>query len=112
MMEGNLLSGVQHVNMHLTEGMARGCVHETDHLQVMRIRLAPGEALPHHRSNAQVLLVPLGGTISLETPVGGGTIGVGEALSLPYDTPMDVSNAGEDTAVFLVIKTPHPKTFK
>lgn len=106
------MSVVQRVNFQMTDGMARGCVHETDHLQVMRIRLAKGEALPHHRSNAYVLLVPLTGTIRLETPVGGDVIGLGDALSVPYDTPMDVSNAGEDTAVFLVVKSPHPKTFK
>lgn len=106
------MSSIQHVDFKMTEGMARGCVHETEHLQVMRIRLAAGEALPHHRSNANVLLVPLDGVIRLETPDGGGVIGLGEALSVPYDMPMDVSNAGEDTAVFLVVKTPHPRTFK
>lgn len=106
------MDSVQPVDLQLAGGIARGCVHETDHLQVMQIRLAAGEALPHHRSNAEVLLVPLVGTIWLATPVGSGVASLGDALSVPYDTPMDVTNAGEDTAIFLVVKTPHPKTFK
>lgn len=103
---------VEKVDLQIASGASRGCVFETDHLQVMRIRLEKGESVPHHRSNAQVLLVPLGGTIRLDTPEGGGEIGIGESLSVPYDIEMDITNAGEDTAVFLVIKTPHPKTFK
>jgi len=106
------MNTVQPVDLQITGGVARGCVHETEHLQVMRIRLAAGESLPHHRSNAEVLLVPLVGSIRLETPAGGGVASLGDALSVPYDMPMDVTNVGEDTAVFLVVKTPHPKTFK
>lgn len=106
------MNSVQPVDLQLAGGVARGCVYETEDVQVMRIRLAAGEALPHHRSNAEVLLVPLVGSIRLETPAGGGVADLGDALSVPYDTPMDVTNAGEDTTVFLVVKTPHPKTFK
>ena len=106
------MSGVQRVDFQLREGADRGCVYETDDIQIMRIRLAANEALPHHNSNANVLLVPLAGRIQLSTEDGVEAIGVGESLSLLYDTPMDVSNAGVENAVFLVLKTPHPKTFK
>ena len=105
------MSVIQRVNFQLTEGMARGSVYDTDDIQIMRIRLLANEALPHHNSNANVLLVPLMGRIRLVTTAGDETIGVGEALSVPYQTPMDVSNAGDDIAIFLVLKTPHPKTF-
>ncbi len=106
------MTNIQRVDFQLTGGSDRGCVYETDDIQIMRIRLAPNEALPHHNSNANVLLVPLAGTIQLTTESGNEVAGVGESLSLSYDTPMDVSNPGEDTAIFLVLKTPHPKTFK
>jgi quercetin dioxygenase-like cupin family protein len=106
------MTGVRLVDFQMAEGPDRGCVYETDDIQVMRIRLAAREALPHHNSNSNVLLVPLAGRIQLSTQDGDEVIGVGESLSLPYDTPMDVSNSGDDTAVFLVLKTPHPKTFK
>jgi len=106
------VSNVRRVDFQMREGSDRGCVYETDDIQIMRIRLAANEVLPHHNSNANVLLVPLDGRIQLATEGGAEVVGVGESLSVPYDSPMDVSNAGNDTAVFLVLKTPHPKTFK
>ncbi len=106
------MTGIKNVNFHLNDDVERGCFYETDDIQIMRIRLSANEALPHHKSNANVLLTPLTGTIRLVTADGNETAGVGEALSVPYNTPMDVTNAGDDVAVFLVIKTPHPKTFK
>jgi len=42
----------QRVNFQMPDGLTRGCVHETDHLQAMR-------------------MVPLIGTIRLEMPIGG-----------------------------------------
>ena len=99
------------IDLHLTDGPDRKSVWETDNIQIMRARLEPGQALPHHRSNAHVVLVPLQGRLRLEVPAGAVEFGVGQAAAVPYDTPMDVSNAGSETAVFLILKTPHPKTF-
>jgi quercetin dioxygenase-like cupin family protein len=103
--------GVERVDLQFDSGRDRDCVWETDHLQIMRIRLEPGQALPTHNSNAEVLLVPQQGQLRLVTPATEATIGVGEALSVPYDTRMDVSNGGSEPLTFLVLKTPHPKTF-
>jgi quercetin dioxygenase-like cupin family protein len=102
---------VEKVSLKLGEGPDRGCVFETDDLQVMRVRLGPGEALPHHNANSHVLLVPLAGTVRFETQGAQEKITVGEALSVPYGTPMDISNPAQAPAVFLVLKAPHPKTF-
>ena len=104
------MAQVEKVDLQNQTGTDRTCVWETDHIQIMRIRLSPGEALPHHNSNSNVLLLPLAGRVHLETPGVNEVFAVGEAMSVPYDTPMDVRNGGEEPAMFLVIKTPHPKT--
>ena len=105
------MSQVERVDLQFADGPERGCVWETDDLQVMRMRLPVGGALPHHNSNANVLLVPVQGTIKLVTPEQTEVLGVGEAASVAYDTPMDVSNGGEEPALLMVLKAPHPKTF-
>lgn len=106
------MTDIQRVDFQLTDGMARGCVYETDDIQIMRIRLLKGEAVPHHNSNANVLLMPILGTVRLKTEDRDEVVSVGQALKVPYNIPMDVSNAGDDMAVILVLKTPHPKSFK
>lgn len=106
------MAGIERVDLHLRDGDDRTCVWETDEIQVMRARLAVGESLPGHPTNANVLVVPLTGTVKLVT--GGRTevLGVGEALSLPNGTPIEVSNGGDEPVVFLVLKTPHPRVLK
>ena len=104
------MADIRRVNLELWEGNDRGCAFETEHLQIMRIRLAAGEAVPHHNANSEVLLVPLAGTIRFESGETSETFGVGEALSVDYGTPMDVSNPGPERAAFLVVKAPHPKS--
>ncbi len=103
------MSDVQRVSLQLADGADRTCVWETDHIQIMRIRMAAGETLPHHNSNSHVLLVPLQGVIELTSPGSTETCSSGEALSVPFDTPMDIRNTGDEEAVLLVLKTPHPR---
>ena len=98
------------IDLMLSSGPERGPVYETDPIQIMRIRLQPGEALPYHKANSNVLLVPLNGTLKFEEESGAEHIVEhGEALQVAFQTPMLVSNAGEDLLTFLVLKTPHPK---
>ena len=75
----------------------------------MRVRLQYGEALPRHNSNSNVLLLPLEGAVRVETPGASDVARAGEAVSVRFDTQMDVSNGGECPLTFLVIKTPHPR---
>jgi len=106
------MSEIHLVDLQLTEGNDRTSVYETDDIQIMRVRLAPGEALPHHNSNSRVLLMPLEGAVCLESGETREAFGVGQALSVPFDTPMDVSNASDGPTTFLVLKTPHPRHMK
>lgn len=101
----------QLVDFHLEDAAERMCVWETEHLQVMRMRLGVGESLPHHNANSDVLLVPVAGKITFATEGRTEAFGVGEALSVPYGTPMNVSNGGEAPARLLVFKAPHPKHY-
>lgn len=102
---------VQPVDLLFTEGPDRTGVFESDPLQIMRVRLAPGEALPTHNANSNAVLVPMLGILRLQTPDADETFGVGQAVSVPGGTQMDVSNAGSEPALFLVLKAPHPKHF-
>lgn len=99
------------VDLHLTDAGDRIPVYDTDDVQIMRVRLAAGEALPHHNSNSNVLLTPLSGSVNLSTGGESWTAEAGTAISVPFDTPMDVS-AGDGPVTFLVIKTPHPRNMK
>lgn len=100
---------IEEIDLQLSAGPDRLGAWEADEIQIMRVRLKPDEALPHHKSNSEVVLLPLEGQVRVETPDADETVQVGHALSVPYETPMDVSNAGEDVVKFLVIKTPHPR---
>lgn len=106
------MSDIHLVDLQLTAGNDRACVYETDDVQIMRVRLAPGEALPHHNSNSNVLLTPLEGAVRFEGGKTTEVFGVGQGLSVPFDTPMDVSNGTDGATTFLVIKTPHPRKMK
>ena len=102
---------VKLIDLQLADGPDRKSAWETEHIQIMRVRLGPGQALPHHNSNAHVVLLPLQGRLRLEVPGKVLEFEAGQAAAVPYDTPMDVSNAGDEPVVFLVLKTPHPRTF-
>jgi len=98
------------VNLHLDSGPERRAVYNTEPIQIMRIRLEPGAALPFHKANSNVLLVPLTGTLKFDEKAGAThLVEHGEALQVAFETPMLVSNAGDDLLTFLVLKTPHPK---
>jgi quercetin dioxygenase-like cupin family protein len=106
------MSVLQLVDLHLGDENDRQCVYETDDIQIMRIRLKGGDSLPTHNANAHVLLVPLHGVVTVAADGEEITAEPGEAISVPYGTKMDVGNRSMAASAFLVLKTPHPKTFK
>jgi len=106
------MATLQLVNLHLGDEADRQSVYETDDIQIMRIRLSGGHSLPTHNANSNVLIVPLHGVVTVQTGEEEVTAEPGEAISVPYDTKMDVSNRSMAASAFLVLKTPHPKSFK
>ena len=99
------MTNVQHVDLHLSDGDDRACVWETAGVKVMRVRLGPGGALPTHATSADVLIVPLAGRLKVATAPLTQEIGPGEAMNLPLDMEMTVSNAAEGTTTFLVVRS-------
>ena len=98
------------VDLQLETGSDRMPVYNTDQIQIMRIRLEPGDAVPHHNANSNVLIVPLQGTVRVTQDNGDADeLASGEALSVEFQTPMLVSNPGDEPLTFLVLKTPHPR---
>ena len=78
-------------------------------LQLMHMRLQPGEALPPHRANAALTMVVLAGTLSLQLgdqPVH--SYPERTVLQIPYLSEMDVRNQQQYLLELLVIKTPPP----
>lgn len=100
------------VDLHLGDEDDRQAVYETDDIQIMRIRLHGGKSLPTHDANANVLIVPLHGVVTVQAGDEDKTAEPGEAISVPYGTTMNVSNQSMAASSFLVLKTPHPKSFK
>lgn len=103
------MSNLQPVDLQLSDGEDRAGVYATDDLEVRRVRLAPGEALPPHHANSHVLLVPLAGTIAVAAGAEQLSARLGGAISVAFQTRMEVSNQGAGPCVFLVLKTPHPR---
>lgn len=97
------------VDLHLGDEADRQAVYETDDIQIMRIRLKSGEALPTHRANSNVLLLPLQGVVTVQTEGHEVTAEVGKAIQVTYNTKMDVGNHSPSATTFLVLKTPHPR---
>lgn len=104
------MSAVTEVDLKLDTGEDSEAVYDTAPLQIMRVRLGPGEELPRHRANSNVLIMPLQGTVAVQESDGlVHPAERGHALSVDRGTRMVVSNTGEALAVFLVLKAPHPK---
>ena len=97
------------VDLHLQDGEDRMAVYQTDDLEVRRMRLEPGGALPTHNANSNVLLVPLEGALRVATEGEELAAAVGQAVSVAYQTKMDVINNGDGRCTFLVLKAPHPR---
>ena len=89
------MAAAQEVDLHLTDGEDRLCVWETDEVRVMRVRLAGKAALPRHATDANVLIVPVAGALSVVTADGEHGLTPGQALALPLGTEIQVSNPGD-----------------
>lgn len=105
------MSRLETLSFHLDDEADRQAVYETDEIQIMRIRLQAGEALPTHKANSNALLLPLRGAVKVQTEEGEAVAVPGEAIPVAYDTRMDVSNHSTAETVLLVLKTPHPRQF-
>lgn len=73
------------------------------------MRLAPGERLPRHAANADlVCFVPLHGDGSFEFDGAAHRLSAGQIAAVSRGTEMDIRNDGGEALDFIVIKTPNP----
>lgn len=85
---------------------------DDDPVNINHIVLPKGERVPDHRANSYVHMIVVRGTVTLE-------LGEQEAhhyprgnvINIPYDTPMKVSNQGDEVCEFFVVKTPSPRIY-
>lgn len=96
--------------METPHGIEARCIHENDHVQVMYLKLAPGEALKPHTTPVDVFFYVLEGRGEVST--GAETVEV-EAETI-VDSPKGIGhcwrNTGNCTLRLLVVKTPKPGT--
>lgn len=99
------MRSVLRVDLQFAGGEPRTCVWPGEGVQIMRVRLEPGEALPPHQAGANVVLVPLQGQVRFVNDDTDETVGVGAALAVNCGTPMAISNADAGETIFIVVKT-------
>ncbi len=85
---------------------------DDDPVNINHIVLPKGEKVPDHRANSYVHMIVVRGTLTL-------VLGEQEAhhysrgnvVHIPFDTPMKVSNQGDEVCEFFVVKTPTPRLY-
>lgn len=85
----------------------RKVVDEKD-LLVMQIALRPGQSVPRHNANSNVHLLVIKGNLTVDLNGTVNQVKEGDLLPVAYKTLMVIENAGNDNAMFLVLKTPNP----
>ena len=90
------------------EGMGNRKVTDEKYVQIMQIALKPNQNVPQHKANSNVNLLVLKGIISINLDGIDHHIEKGDLLPVKFQTTMNIKNAGQEDATFLVIKTPNP----
>ena len=90
------------------EKMGMRKVVDTQHLLVMQIALRPGQSVPQHSANSHVHLLVMQGNLNVTLDGADNHVTEGDIVPVDYRTRMIITNAGNDNAAFLVLKTPHP----
>lgn len=85
----------------------RKLVDET-HLLIMQIALKPNQSVPLHQANSNVHLLVLMGTLTVNLNGADNLLKSGDLLAIAYQTRMTIKNTSDDSAMFLVLKTPNP----
>lgn len=88
----------------------RELVNEKD-LLLMQIGLQPGQHVPAHKANSNVHLLVEQGSLHVDLSGQPYQLKTGDLLPVAYGTPMQISNSGNENAMFLVLKTPNPAEF-
>jgi quercetin dioxygenase-like cupin family protein len=84
-------------------------VDRPDRLLIAHVVLPPGQATPRHATNAEVHLILVRGTLSLQLADQPANIhGAGTLVAVPFGTMMEARSLGPEPLEFFAIKAPHP----
>lgn len=81
-------------------------------IMINHFMFAQGEGLPVHKSNSNVYMIILKGTLSLELDGIDETHSAGQILTIPYGLKMHVRNTNADLLEMFVLKAPHPDVYE
>jgi len=90
------------------EKMGHRKVVDEKHLLIMQIALKQGQEVPQHHANSNVHLLVLQGVLTVNLAGTDFQIKAGDLLPVKFQTLMKIKNTGNESATFLVIKTPNP----
>ena len=77
-------------------------------LQINLVTLPAGGALPAHNANANVRLLVLSGTLTVDLDGNVAELSVHEMAEAAEGTPMQIMNKSEGNTAFMVTKAPNP----
>jgi mannose-6-phosphate isomerase-like protein (cupin superfamily) len=83
---------------------------DSEHVQVVEIRLMPGESLKKHITPVDVFFYALEGTGVVEIGDERAEVKVDDLIESPKGIPHRLLNEGGSEFRFLVVKTPRPTT--
>lgn len=85
---------------------------ETRRLLITHGVLPPGQATPHHKTNAEVHLIIVRGTLALQlADQNVHTYEAGSIVAVPFGAMMEIRSGGPDCLEFFAIKAPHPDAY-
>ncbi len=82
------------------------------YLQINQVCLEPGQQVPHHNANSNVILTVVYGEGTFQVGSELAKMGPGKLLHVPVQSPMSIKNESKERLAFLVIKAPHPSEIK
>ena len=84
-----------------------------ENADINHVVLTTGERVPEHQSNSNVYLIIVRGALSFtlnQAPAQ--EYPAGSIVNVPYDTHMNLVNAGSQTVEFFIVKAPNPSHFQ
>ena len=90
-------------------GFGKKKIVDQDYLLMMQAALKPGQMVPQHKANANAHLVILEGEVVVNLDGKEIIAKSGDLIPVVNKTPMNIKNKSKANAIFLIIKTPHPR---
>ncbi len=84
-------------------------VDRPDRVLIAHVVLPVGQATPRHATNADVHLIVVRGTLSIQLGEQAPHLyAAGSVVAVPFETLMEARSAGPEPLEFFAVKAPHP----